>query len=170
MPLTNGRFVGALYRTLNPIYARQPLSGRGAEIHGGRFNAKGRPALYLALDPATALREANQVGSFQPIILVSYRSRLGPIFDTRDAAALGRYGITDAAIASPSWRFDMLERKAVPTQDFTEALISDGFVGLLARSFAAGMSADNLNIVMWRWDGDGCLLEVVDEENRLGKM
>lgn len=37
---------GPLYRALNPIYAREPLSGRGAELYGGRFNPRGVPALY----------------------------------------------------------------------------------------------------------------------------
>ncbi len=77
MPLKDGRYKGALYRALNPVYAREPLSGRGAELYGGRFNQKGIPALYTALDPATALREANQVGSLQPTLLVSYRADLG---------------------------------------------------------------------------------------------
>ena len=54
---------GPLYRALNPIYAREPLSGRGAELYGGRFNPKGVPALYSSLTVMTALREANQAGS-----------------------------------------------------------------------------------------------------------
>jgi RES domain-containing protein len=32
---------------------------------GGRFNAKGTPALYMSLSVMTALREANQVGNFR---------------------------------------------------------------------------------------------------------
>ena len=35
------RFTGFLYRALNPVYARDPLSGRGAKLYGGRFNPKG---------------------------------------------------------------------------------------------------------------------------------
>ena len=53
MPLKDGRYAGPLYRALNPVYARAPLSGRGAELYGGRFNAKGTPALYTSLDPTT---------------------------------------------------------------------------------------------------------------------
>ncbi len=90
MLLTDMRYSGRLYRALNPVYARDPLFGLGAELYGGRFNAKGVPALYTALDPTTALREANQVGSLQPTILVSYMADVGPIFDTRDEKALGR--------------------------------------------------------------------------------
>ena len=95
---------GRLYRALNPVYARQPLSGRGAGLYGGRFNAKGTEALYTATDPATALREANQVGDLQPTTLVSYRADLGPVFDTRDADALTDQGMTDQGLADPAWR------------------------------------------------------------------
>ena len=170
MPLTDGRFTGPLYRALNPVYAREPLSGRGAERHGGRFNRKGTVALYTALDPATALREANQVGSLQPTVLVSYRADLGPIFDTGDTRELERRGVSARALADPGWRAKMLERRPVPTQDFAHGLVADGFVGLLTRSFAKGMSEINLNIVLWRWTGTGCTLEVIDDENRLGRI
>ncbi|MYA90074.1 MAG: RES domain-containing protein, partial [Boseongicola sp. SB0662_bin_57] len=83
MPLIGARYGGPLYRALNPVYARDPLSGRGAKLFGGRFNARGTPALYTALSPAVALREASQAGSLQPTVLVSCRADLGPVFDTR---------------------------------------------------------------------------------------
>ena len=68
---------GKLYRALNPIHAREPLSGRGAALYGGRFNPKGTPALYASLSPMTALREANQVGNLQPTTLVAYDAEIG---------------------------------------------------------------------------------------------
>lgn len=71
-----------LYRALNPLYASDPLSGRGAELHGGRFNAKGTPALYAALTVMTAVREANQVGALQPTVLVSHDAAIERVFDT----------------------------------------------------------------------------------------
>ena len=153
MPLNAGRYTGPLYRALNPVYAREPLSGRGAELYGGRFNAKGTPALYTALDPTTALREANQVGSLQPTILVSYAADLGPILDTRNADAVAQYGMTKGTLADPGWRARMLDGQTVPTQDFAASLITDGFAGLLIRSFAKGTSTVDNNIVLWRWTG-----------------
>ena len=170
MPLIEARYNGLLYRALNPVYAREPLSGHGAGLYGGRFNPKGTPALYTAIDPATALREANQVGSLQPTLLVSYRAELGPIFDTRDVTSLEKYGLSAPAMADLGWRMAMLEGRVVPTQDFARALVADGFVGLLTRSFAKGASEANLNLVLWRWSGSGCALEVIDDEDRLGKM
>lgn len=170
MPLTDGRYAGPLYCALNPFYAREPLSGRGAELHGGRFNPQGTPALYTAIDPATALREANQVGSLQPTVLVSYRADPGPIFDTRDTARLDSHGQSSQTLADPGWRAAMLEGRAVPSQEFARALIADGFAGLLVRSFAKGTSEANLNLVLWCWTGDDCALEVIDDEDRWGKM
>jgi len=170
MPLEDGRYAGPLYRALNPVYARQPLSGRGAELYGGRFNARTTPALYTALDPATALREANQAGSLQPTILVSYSADLGPIFDSRAPGPLGDRGLTAEALADPGWRLKMLDGNIVPTQVLARDLIAEGFAGILVRSFAKGSSGTDLNIVLWRWTGDGCALRVVDDEDRLSRM
>ncbi|CCF22225.1 conserved protein of unknown function; RES domain protein (plasmid) [Pseudorhizobium banfieldiae] len=170
MPLNDMRYAGQLYRALNPVYAREPLSGRGAKLYGGRFNAKGTSALYTALDPATALREANQAGHLQPTTLVSYHANLGPIFDTRDPKELEKRGVSAEILANPDWRAAMLDGRIVPTQDFARALVEDGFAGLLIRSYAKGASDANLNIILWRWAGDGCALEVIDDEDRLGRM
>jgi len=170
MPLKAGRYTGPLYRALNPVYARAPLSGHGAELYGGRFNAKGIPALHTALDPATALREANQVGNLQPTILVSYAADLGPIFDTRDEDGLKQYSMTAALLADPAWRLRMLDGQPVPTQEFAQSLIADGFAGLLIRSFAKGASISDFNIVLWNWTSDKCNLAVVDDEDRLSRM
>src|SRR6476646_3154924 len=98
------RYEGPLFRAINPIHAYEPLSGRGAEIHGGRFNRKGTAALYTSLSVMTAIREANQVGSLQPTTLVSYQAEIENVFDCRDDIALKTYGIDIAALADTSWR------------------------------------------------------------------
>ena len=170
MAITNGRYRGPLFRALNPIYAREPLSGRGAELYGGRFNARGTPALYTALDPATALREANQVGSLQPTVLVSYRADVGEIFDARDAAELARFGLSKNALGDPGWRGIMLEGRIAPTQELAQSLIAEGYVGIVTRSFAKGTSEANLNLILWRWTGDGYSIELIDDEDRLGRI
>jgi RES domain-containing protein len=54
------RFQGAAYRAHDPRWSFKPLSGDGAALYGGRYNRKGVPALYLALDAITAVREITQ--------------------------------------------------------------------------------------------------------------
>ena len=160
-------FDGLLYRSLNPLYARQPLSGEGAARFGGRFNPKGTPALYTALTVATAIREANQVGDLQPTTLVAYRAKITNLFDGREEAALARYDMTSKTLADPAWREAMRKGGRSPTQDFALALIAAGHPGLLVRSFARGARPDDLNIVLWRWTGKGASLTVIDDEARL---
>ena len=105
------RYQGKLYRALNPIYAREPLSGRGAELYGGRFNPKGMPALYTSLSIMTALREANQVWSLQPTTLVSYEAEIERVFDSRDEEALARRDGCRTQLADATWRDQMKARE-----------------------------------------------------------
>jgi RES domain-containing protein len=159
------RFTGLLYRALNPVWARAPLSGEGAARFGGRFNRIGRPALYTALAPETALREANQVGTLQPVTLVAYQADIGPLFDGRDETALQPYRLTPSALADAGWRDRMLSGNPVPTQDLAEAATAQGHAGIVVPSYARGASAGALNLVLWDWVGR---ITLVDDEDRLG--
>ena len=162
------RFTGFLYRALNPVYARDPLSGRGAELYGGRFNPKGTAALYASPSPVTALREANQVGALQPTTLVAYEADVRPVFDTRDAEALAGFGMTPKDLASVSWRDDMIANGECETQTFARRLIAAGYAALLVPSFARGAAPTDLNLVLWRWgDAAPTRLVLIDDENRL---
>lgn len=162
------RYQGKLYRALNPIHAREPLSGRGAELYGGRFNRKGVAALYTSLGIVTALREANQVGSLQPATLVSYEADIDRVFDTRDEAALLSRGITASDLAAPTWRDEMKKSGEALTQAFARKLHDDGYHGLLVRSFAPGAGAADLNLVLWEWSAvKPARLTLIDDEGRL---
>lgn len=161
---------GKLYRALNPVHAREPLSGRGAALHGGRFNPKGVPALYAALAVLTALREANQVGNLQPTTLVAYEADIAAVFDGRDAAALAAEGFDAEALADPAWRDRMRAEGEAPTQGFARRLIAAGHHGLLVRSFARGAGPDDLNLVLWRWGPAApARLALIDDEGRLSR-
>lgn len=146
------------------------MSGRGAELYGGRFNRKGTPALYTSLSVITALREANQVGSLQPTTLVSYDADIERVFDTTDDTALQTHGMDAAALTDPTWRDQMKATGVARTQAFAHQLASDGYQGLLVRSFAPGASVNDLNIVLWTWsDAVPCRLTLIDDENRLSR-
>jgi RES domain-containing protein len=161
---------GPLFRALNPLYAREPLSGRGAELHGGRFNPKGVPALYSSLTVLTALREANQAGSLQPTTLVSYDAEVDGVFDTRDEATLAVEGIDAASLADNTWRDQMKAIGEARTQVFARGLIAKGYRAMLVRSFAPGATKDDLNLVLWQWsDSPPSRLTLIDDENRLSR-
>ena len=51
------------YRMHAPKWATAPTSGAGAPAHGGRANRPGIAALYLALEPDTAIREYQQTSA-----------------------------------------------------------------------------------------------------------
>lgn len=128
------RYQGKLFRALNPIYAREPLSGRGAELYGGRFNAKGVPALYTSLTIMMAVKEANQVGNLQSTTLVAYDADLEHVFDCRDDAAIRVQGMDAAALADPTWRDQMKSAGEARTQTFSRQLAADGYCGLIVRA------------------------------------
>lgn len=164
------RFKGNLYRALNPIYAREPLSGRGAALYGGRFNRKGTPALYTSLSVMTALREANQVGSLQPTTLVSYDATIENVFDCRDERMLQAEGMDAAALADATWRDQMKVTGEAQTQAFARQLAANGYQGLLVKSFAPGATVDDLNLVLWEWGlAAPSHLILIDDENRLSR-
>ena len=162
------RYRGLLYRALNPIHARDPLSGEGARRHGGRFNPGGMPALYTAQSVMTAIREANQVGTLQPTTLVAYEADIGPIFDGADSAALAARGLSPADLAADDWRARMLADGKAPTQELAERLKASGFAGMQVRSFAKGATDADLNLVLGVWGPAAPTeLRLVDDEGRL---
>ncbi|CAN7702204.1 RES domain-containing protein (plasmid) [Aminobacter sp. NyZ550] len=164
------RFEGPLYRALNPIYAGELMSGRGAERYGGRFNRKGTPALYLSLSVTTALREANQAGSLQPTMLVSYDADIEGVFDSRDDSALQAAGMDATMIADPTWRDQMKASGEATTQAFARKLAAAGYHGLLVKSFAPGAGREDLNLVLWTGGAKApCRLTLIDDENRLSR-
>ena len=161
-------YEGKLYRALNPIFAREPLSGQGAALYGGRFNPRGVPTLYASLSVMTALREANQVGSLQPTTLVSYDAKIASVFDCRDEGALAAQGMTADMLAAATWRDEARSTREAKTQDFARRLMKAGHHGLLFRSFAPGSAAEDLNIVLWTWGAAArSRLVLIDDEGRL---
>ena len=161
-------YSGFLYRALNPLWALAPLSGEGAARFGGRFNPKGMHALYTSLKPETALREANQVGAFQPITLVAYRAEIADVFDATDPSALNELGILPATLADPSWRDTMLAGGIPATQQLAMDLKAQGHAGILVPSFAPHAQADDRNLVLWAWSQEHpSLLQLIDDQGRL---
>lgn len=137
---------GKLSRALNPLFAGDPMSGRGAQPFGGRFNPRGVAAICTSLSPLTALKEANQVGSLQPTTLVSYEAEIDAVADGRHPGLLEQHRLDHAALGNPSWRDDMKASGEALTQAFARRLIEAGYKALLVRSFAPGTTATDLTL------------------------
>ncbi len=162
-------YTGLLYRALNPFYARDPLSGKGAQRHGGRFNPKGLPALYTSQSVMTAIREANQIGTLQPTTLVAYEADIDPIFDATNMAALVAEGMTAEGLAADDWRLAMLRDGKSATQRLAARLHAAGYAGIQVRSYAKGSGPTDLNLVLWVWGAElPARLQLVDDDGRLG--
>ncbi|WP_127088976.1 RES family NAD+ phosphorylase [Aquabacter cavernae] len=161
------RYRGKLYRALNPVHAREPLSGQGAALYGGRFNPKGVPALYTSLSILTAIREANQVGDLQPTTLVCYDADIAAVLDGCDPQVLHSVGMTPADLADSTWRDQMRNKGEARTQALARRLMSEGYHGLRVPSFARGARPEDVNLVLWAWGAAPHQLILVDDEGRL---
>ena len=97
------RFQGLAYRAHDPRWSFKPLSGDGAAVHGGRFNPKGTPALYVALDPMTAIKEAAQgfARKFEPCVLCTYEIDCEDVVDLRGERQRSAAGVGEEDMACP---------------------------------------------------------------------
>ncbi len=148
------RYRGPAYRAHSPKWSWAPLSGEGALRHGGRFNRRGRPALYLASDLVTAVREFAQAFPFKlvpPITIVSYEVDCDHIVDLTQPSVRRQMKFTPSQLACTDWRTLQSDGKPVPSQDISERLIGDGAAGILVRSFAPGAAENDVNLVLWKW-------------------
>jgi len=164
-----GRFAGPVFRAHNPEWAFDPVSGEGARRHGGRFNARGRAALYTALSPLTAIREASPFGRpMEPVTLCEYAAACDAVFDATDAAMLAAEAVAPAELDCPDWELRMLRGQEVPSQALAERLIARGYAALLVPSFARGAGPQDVNLVFWRWgEGTPSSVRVIDPGQRL---
>ena len=146
------RLTGQVFRAHHPRWAFDPLSGAGAALHGGRFNPKGKPALYTSRRIETAWLEAQQGFAFkaQPMTLCAYDVDCADVVDLTDAAELARLGI-DAADLSCGWE-DLISRGQVPpTWTAVARLWAEGAAGAVVPSFAPGAARPDVNVVFRRW-------------------
>jgi RES domain-containing protein len=146
------RFQGLAYRAHDPRWSFKPLSGDGAAVHGGRFNPKGTPALYLALDPMTALKEAAQgfAHKFEPCVLCAYEIDCDDVIDLRDEKERRAASVGEDEMASP-WFAEAAAGREPASQRLARKLIASGAAGLLAPSFVRGATPADVNLVLWRW-------------------
>ena len=153
------RIRGRWFRVLKPRYAHEPLSGRGAELTGGRFNRPGRPAFYLSADPLTAYAEYTASGYDKPGLMCSYDVDACPIADLTNEAQRAEIGVSYEDLGR-TW----IDVNDPPTHLIADRLIADGYAGALFPSIQHGVG---INLVLWRWRNEpDAMIRLVD---RLGE-
>ena len=151
------------YRAIRLSWAFAPLSGEGAAINGGRWNAKGTPTLYLAGDPMTALAEYNQDLLFRPVTLIEYHVANAKLADARYPDFCHAHGIADAAFTQ-AWRAETLQNRTPAGWTAAARLQSEGFEGVIYSSRING----GVCLALWHWNDDrGCSVTVGDADGRL---
>jgi RES domain-containing protein len=161
-------YSGLAYRAHDPKWAFSPLSGDGAAIHGGRFNPRGTPALYLSTTLEGAVLEASHgfAFRFEPLTICTYEIRSLPLADLGDGDVLKSYDITQSDLSS-AW-FDTASRGRRPASWTVYDRLQADWCGILVPSFARKARPDMINIVLWHWqdrtEGD---IMVFDPAGRL---
>jgi len=153
------------WRMLAPKWAYRPLSGAGAALHGGRFNAPGTEALYISEDYITAICEYEQELGIRPGTLCAYDVALKGVVNLVDAQIQAICGV-DAAILACAWKeIWLVQKQRPPTWDLAERLIAENCAGVRVPSM---QHKDGVNIVLWRWnDGLERYIRVLDPRTDL---
>jgi RES domain-containing protein len=164
-------FRGRAYRGHDPYWSFAPTSGEGARLTGGRFNRKGEATLYLSLDAVTAVMEITQgfTNRLPPITLCEYDIDCADIADLRDETSQAAHNIKSADMAC-GWMSHQLSGRIAPSQAIAKTLRGRGFTGAIVPSYVPGATADDINLVLWKWGPDlPHKISVFDPGSRLPK-
>jgi RES domain-containing protein len=140
-------------------------------VHGGRFNPKATPALYVALDPMTAIKEAAQgfARKFEPYVLCTYEIDCDDVVDLRGENERRQARISNEDMAS-AWFADAAAGREPASWRLARNLIAGGAAGLIAPSFVSGADAGDVNLALWDWsDRLPHKVAVFDPSGRLPK-
>jgi RES domain-containing protein len=145
------------WRMIRVPYQRDPLSGEGARLYGGRWNPKGAPALYLGASHDSAIAEYYR-GLPKPGTLVPYAIRSDAIADL----TVGGPEVDE--VARCNWASQMREGRIPPSWLLAERLISKGADGALVPSV---QHRGGTNLVLWHWHagntaGAGAAVTLID--------
>lgn len=101
------------FRSAGTRYANETdlLSGVGAGNYGGRWNPRGLPAIYVSLDPVTAVKEAYQEFSeagfqaktIRPRVFAGLSIRLKQVLDLTDRQVRRALGFTLEDLITEDW-------------------------------------------------------------------
>ncbi len=149
------RFADEAFRAHDPNWSWAPLSGAGAALKGRRFNWPGLETLYLSLSFNTVFREvsAGFAHRLTPYVLCSYDVDCQDIADLRADAGRAEWGVAFDDLAC-AWGDALIVGAEPASWGVVRRLLAQGCAGALVPSFARGSTADDENLVLWRWGPD----------------
>lgn len=148
---------------LSPRWQHEPLSGAGAARNGGRWNARGTPALYLSADHGTAIAEYLQA-IVHPGTLTPYEVAIGDVLDLTDPGVIDAAGVDRSLLTLPWRTIRDIERRDPESWIFAAGAMEAGFAGMRVGSAVAR----GINLVLWRWLEPAGAVRVVDPHQELG--
>lgn len=156
-----------------PRYAPRPLFDLGPPRSGARFTPPGgAPALYLADDVETSLRELLQVGasaalrpqpSAKAMVVFTADVRLEAVLDLTRDETMAALGTTAAELASP-WRHRR-DRRVPPTQVLGRAVAEHGHIQALR--FASTKGPGDCFMILTATIVAPAFVRVTDPESKL---
>lgn len=155
------------FQTLEYPAAKDILSGRGAAIHGGRWNLPGIHALYGSTTDSTALEECKANDRYyglvtkSPRLVVAVECRLQRMLDLTKPALRRKLGFTLAELAAEDWRRLLTKGRESLSMVIGRSIVEAGGSGLIAPSAAVKRG---VNIVVFPGACRGDQLHVVESE------
>ncbi len=137
-------FTGQSYRIIPRAWAHDPLSGEGARRHGGRYNPRGMPAFYCALDPHTAYAEYTASLFDRPGWLCSFDITTAVLLDLTLAEHRAIAGLSEDELTL-AWK----DHPNPPSQTIARKLVASGIDGLI---YVSRHHPPGRNMVLWTAD------------------
>lgn len=150
------RFTGTTYR--HTTANRDPLSGVGARLYGGRWNPAGVcSTIYLARPLATCLLEFDRLAeanNIDPVTMLRSRRTLHtievqelPVLDLRDPKDLGYVGLSPDDIADDDWTACQAVGHAAHFLDMSGVVAASATGhGLVIAAFEARVEPERLTV------------------------
>ena len=146
------RVTATVVRAAKPYWAYLPTSGDGAAVHGGRFNPIGMPALYTSFSFNTAAKEVRFSLNNDPYTFYFLEIDCKDIADLSDLKVRQKLDVDWSDLECPNWESEMNKGTPPVCHALAKRLVAEGYAGIIVNSFADGATADDLNLVLWKWD------------------
>ncbi len=132
------------FRSAGVKYANEQdlITGDGASYNGGRWNRPGVRAIYLSLDPLTAVQESYQeflaygfkASDIRPRVMAGVKLNVKHLLDLTDKGIRRELGFTLSELIDEDWHTIQAAGEESWTQAIGRGALRAGFEGLIVPS------------------------------------